>query len=225
MSVITILILYVFIQLNFDLISHNFGTKVSQFIDSYQFLVLIAFVLIACLWQLFYRSVQFMLFTTLLRTAFAWSPKLLCLTGISVVTVFLSFTDLLNNFVWSLVQTNLLNSADITSYYTPMCVLMIWLLIARLSVFALITGCVVSCYGFSLPAVPLMSLKKSLLSFNHVTLYIAILVIYSSSNQVATLWDFAPLNNSSVIASTLYDTSTTYIGLSGSLVDSSYLVS
>ena len=30
---------YIFVQLNFDLVSHNFGTKVDQFIDSTQFLL------------------------------------------------------------------------------------------------------------------------------------------------------------------------------------------
>ena len=38
---ITILILYLFIQLNFDLVSHNFGTKADQFVDSYQLLLLL----------------------------------------------------------------------------------------------------------------------------------------------------------------------------------------
>jgi heme/copper-type cytochrome/quinol oxidase subunit 2 len=37
-----VLVTYVFIQLNFDLVSHNFGTKVDQFVDTSQnFLVLI----------------------------------------------------------------------------------------------------------------------------------------------------------------------------------------
>jgi hypothetical protein len=36
-----VLITYVFIQLNFDLVSHNFGTRVDQFIDTSQnFIVL-----------------------------------------------------------------------------------------------------------------------------------------------------------------------------------------
>ena len=41
------LLIYVFIQFNFDLVSHNFGTRVDQFIDSsHNFLTLLILLLV-----------------------------------------------------------------------------------------------------------------------------------------------------------------------------------
>jgi len=48
--VMIVLLTYLFIQLNFDLVSHNFGTRVDQFIDqSHTFILTLILVLIGLL--------------------------------------------------------------------------------------------------------------------------------------------------------------------------------
>jgi hypothetical protein len=84
-------------------------------------------------------------------------------------------------------------------------------------------GTAAACIGWVLPGLTATALKKSLLSFNHITLFVFLLVIYMSTNQVVTLWGSTFVNNSSFVSRTLRDTPLTYVSLSSLFTDAGYI--
>ena len=120
-----IVVAYVFIQLNFDLVSHNFGTKIDQFIDNSQFFIMIilwAFVLLGsrfnrgldCLRQLLTRSVYVYYPIRLGNQTHVWLTVVLLTT---LVQVSLSLLPLLNDFLWKMAGINVSNFLGNWSYY------------------------------------------------------------------------------------------------------------
>ena len=112
---------YTFIQLNFDLVSHNFGTRVDQFIDSsHNFLSLLLFLVILLL--LTYLNYLKHWTSSIISywpkaRGYVLSWGYLLYLWISVI-VLSSFTLLLNDFFWKTLQINVLNTTSITHYFT-----------------------------------------------------------------------------------------------------------
>lgn len=103
---IIILIVYTLIQLNFDLVSHNFGTRIHQFVNSYY----IYLVTLICFCYSFYVNVRQnkMNFTTFSH------PKnkpthFLILNFLLLTVLLVSFNELFVNFIWTLFNFNVLN--------------------------------------------------------------------------------------------------------------------
>jgi hypothetical protein len=114
-----ILLLYTLIQLNFDLVSHNFGTRLHQFVNSYY----------AHCYVLILLSVQS---TTLLVNQKAYLNQCNINANIIFVTIILTmlilalllsaFLDLIVNFVWVLFTVNMFNFGYIrTDLITGLC--------------------------------------------------------------------------------------------------------
>lgn len=98
--------IYLLIQLNFDLVSHNFGTRIHQFVNSYYvYLILISLMLLKIT---FVVKNYFRLHISIVNLKNI-NLNLLILTSITLSIVLSSFIDLLINFVWSLFGLNIFN--------------------------------------------------------------------------------------------------------------------
>ena len=112
------LLTYFFIQLNFDLVSHNFGAKFFFFFNNNLFFLEAIFILILSS-VLFYRRLKFLdqeLYHSVQveRSKFNLLPHLLFLTPflsliLYMLTVF-SFLPLINYFFWNFLGINTFNS-------------------------------------------------------------------------------------------------------------------
>ena len=126
--VMIVLLTYLFIQLNFDLVSHNFGTRVDQFIDqSHTFILTLILVLIGLL-ILIINTLSFFRASHLLGF---WTPTKLHINWQSitsqVITIVLlsSFSLLVNDFYWKFFQTNTLNNLKLTHLYGTLTLLLL----------------------------------------------------------------------------------------------------
>jgi hypothetical protein len=116
----TLLLLYFFIQLNFDLVSHNFGTRSDQFIDSTHFLLGTTLGLIYFSW----RTASSLTTDFLVSALLLGSPnrinlncvlrnkvkqKVMALLILSLL--YMSFNNLLNDFFWKTFSINIVNTS------------------------------------------------------------------------------------------------------------------
>ena len=120
-------LVYVFIQLNFDLVSHNFGTKTDQFIDAVQFFEISLIVIGLTLTQISLK--QFSIFQSEFIKYSVCPPyyafvkinfKFIWITLISfivLIQLLLSFSPLVNDFMWKLVSINITNVDPNWIYY------------------------------------------------------------------------------------------------------------
>ena len=105
---------YVFIQLNFNLVSHNFGIKVSQFINTTQFFILlgglIVWVSILVLRNYIALTTSYLLLTNA-DVQVLFTHKILTWVVFTVIFTsefVVSFYPLINDFLWKVFQTNIL---------------------------------------------------------------------------------------------------------------------
>jgi hypothetical protein len=128
-----ILLIYFFIQLNFDLVSHNFGTKVNQFIDASQFFLLSLFIILLLIFGKVRQNKSYFLavislfspaeVSTGLRSAHIPKVWVLITAGILSYQVLLTFSPLLNDFIWKAFQLNIVNSVTNWVYYNLLLVI------------------------------------------------------------------------------------------------------
>jgi len=103
---------YIFIQLNFNLVSHNFGLKSNQILNTAQVLVFFATLFIYLCFRLYIfilRQTSYIL--TLFRTKGSqarrsWLVKLATLSFI-VMELLVSFSPLVNDFLWKTAEVNI----------------------------------------------------------------------------------------------------------------------
>lgn len=101
-----ILLLYTLIQLNFDLVSHNFGTRLHQFVNSYYahcyILTLLSVQLITLLFNQKIYLNQYKINANIIFVT-------IILTILILALLFSAFLDLIVNFVWVLFTVNMFN--------------------------------------------------------------------------------------------------------------------
>lgn len=113
---LVLLSLYVFIQLNFSLVSHNFGIKSSQFINGNQLLLLVYLLVFGNLiWiftQIYLYYTSFLLNQQYVITGYV-RPVLNLYLVLFLLILFqflYSFYPLFNDFLWKLFTVNTLNN-------------------------------------------------------------------------------------------------------------------
>ena len=105
---------YVFIQLNFNLVSHNFGIKVSQFINTTQFFIILGVLIIWASILILHNYITLVSYYYLLNNSNMKVPlthKILTwvvFTAIFISEFIVSFYPLINDFLWKVFQTNIL---------------------------------------------------------------------------------------------------------------------
>ena len=215
------LIVYLFIQLNFDLVSHNFGTRVDQFIDTSQYflslILLVLLVLLSVYLKFFYHKSNKL---TLLSSN-KWSVKLNWFTTLALVLTFIifsSFVLLLNDFFWKILRINILNTGNITCYYTSslltVLLVRVWshtsYLYPTVLLFAFLTKD--SLVLFTLAVYPYLHLFHTLL----VTLLV---IMLSETNQSVSFWELVSGGTTSIQASLLIDIFPHYLSLNNFFVE------
>lgn len=195
---LSIFFTYTFIQLNFDLVSHNFGTRVDQFIDSsHNFLLLL--LLIFTLLLLAYLNYNTHWSNSIISYRFKVCGYLLnwgyLLYLWVVVVVLSSFTLLLNDFFWKILQINIFNTTNITHYFTIFTIVLLTARTWSVSIFMpiLLTTLTITAqggliYGFLV--------HPNIISTFHTSLLVTLHAMSSELNQSVSSWFFLGENSS-----------------------------
>ena len=221
--VIVVLVLYLFIQINFDLVSHNFGTKTNQFVDSYQLLLTLLFTAVL-LWGWKLTN----LLTLPAPNSATKALNVQALQGRAVFTIILlvstslSFTDLLNNFSWSISGANLLNLPNLSTYYATVSVLALVVLFYKPSLTTIPIIYSSSIYFYIPPYILWGRSVKAWVSLNHTLIVMMLWVMYFSLNQASTTWSQLNENTQTFFTGVLSDLSKTYTSLNTYAIEIGY---
>jgi len=198
MQVTTLLLLYLFIQLNFSLVSHNFGIKTTQFVNPIQwFSILTVYI---CL-----LLSRFVIVRSRLRdhNILSWKRGVLgyaqpkhaiigCLGVLICAEVVYSFYPLINDFLWKLLNLNTLNNSvriqSIITYNIVILFMGVWSPISSTTYLAYLV--IVSGSGLLLPLLILTStLRRSSINLSHylIVVFLYTTLVYAQRNGV--YWD------------------------------------
>ena len=131
-----IVLVYSFIQLNFRLVSHNFGTKVIWFIDTDQFNFNIVCLILFSLVKLFLVIRNLYSKLENFSNSFLKTSILILSTYVKVlfyalltIQIFLSFSVLVNDFMWKFYKINILNTTSLISINLVIILLVLYFVI------------------------------------------------------------------------------------------------
>lgn len=198
------LLVYVFIQFNFDLVSHNFGTRVDQFIDSSHNFLLLLLVITLLILEVYvyfiYTSTNSsnLIKTTIYKNQVSWNILLYCFTLAIVVS---SFALLVNDFFWKVLQMNMFNSTQLTYYFTPTTLTLLLVRVWNPSILLPIVY-LTPHKLFLLPLLLFTSVRSALSMISHTLIIIILLSMCTEYGQNLSLWDLTP-ENASIQSSTL----------------------
>jgi cytochrome c biogenesis factor len=222
-----IFITYVFIQLNFDLVSHNFGTRVDQFIDTSQ-----NFLFIISLMLLLFTMTTYRLIGTLVKTLITSlylinrksSHTLVWYALITLIVLFIllsSFSLLLNDFLWKLLSVNIFNSTKFTYFYTSLLITSILIRSWNTQTHVILSFLYLIYFSkevLVLLLIPIISTNNLL----HTTLITILFVMLSESNQSTSLWGVLHESISHVQAYLVYDVGLPYVSLNNFMTEYSF---
>lgn len=224
-----VLLTYVFIQLNFDLVSHNFGTKIDQFVDTSQnFLVTTVFLILLVT----LNSNQLLKQLTSVLVVSAWQTlhdeKPVRLWHISLVAVIVfillsSFSLLINDFLWKLLTINILNSAKFTYFYSSLLIVILLIRVWGAQALALLLPTYLIYFNKEglIILIPLMLSKLGAL---HATLLSLLFVMLSESNQSTSFWEILYENASYAQESLSYDIGLPFVALNNFMIENLLVV-
>lgn len=214
-----LLLTYILIQLNFDLVSHNFGTKITQFVSSDQFFYLLSCIVIYCILLITHsvknasnNYLQFIKSKPILI-------KIIMLSFIVVISVLLSFSELLNNFYWLLFGFNFVNVLNLTTYYSPITLITLYIVLLRVNIFSVIAYTLLICNGEYFIVFLMTFIKRNVTYVLHVYIYIFIFLSYLLLNQTLTHWSSLYENKHSFILTLLLDNYTFFVKLNTSYIE------
>jgi hypothetical protein len=211
--------IYILIQLNFDLVSHNFGTKINQFINPDQFLYVLLVLTVVKAFGLICRllkNTNHYLNTIKLKNL---STKVLLFTCLVLTIILLSFTELVNNFIWLLLKINTINIINWTVYYTPLTLLILHLFITRTNLIFLVTFFHIN---HSLGSLYLLcnSVNNVTKTYNlHSVVYMFLLVTYTCINQSLIDWAYIVNNTYTFVNQYLVDLYTPFLKINTSYIE------
>jgi hypothetical protein len=131
--------LYYLIQINFDLVSHNFGTRVHQFIDSYGFYSAMLLLITLKVMRLLTQKVKEHMFsqpTEVKKLSNLLISLALVITTLIVVT---SCSELIINILWTLLSVNLMNYTPEISYLVVLLIIITLVKLNKLNLFVALT--------------------------------------------------------------------------------------
>ena len=211
------LFLYFFIQLNFNLVSHNFGTRVDWFITSdiwYYFYLLLSLLIIF----LFFNNAgfyfkNFIFFDKSLKSNILLTKLLLNFLIIIVFLcqIILSFSFLINDFIWKLFGVNAFNNLFFININFLIYILLIFLFILTYSLDVKILFLIVYIFNdnisifFLLTLLIIINPLFSSFRFVHLLIILFIQISYISNLNFLSIYNsnfyyefFISLNNSMI---------------------------
>jgi hypothetical protein len=204
-SLIFLLLTYVLIQLNFDLVSHNFGTKITQFISSDQFYYIIAGLLFITTFIHLLELRQKVVAYYLVNKIKPVLVKVSLLVFVTLLAVIFSFSELLNNFYWLLFESNTMNVINLTTYYAPIALITIYILILRVNVLNFHSYVCLIIYGEYFLVFMLSLFKKSPTTLIHILVYLFVFISHQCLNQSLMHWGYSNTNEYSFLNNLLID--------------------
>lgn len=201
---LTVFITYFFIQLNFDIVSHNFGTKVGTYVSSINSLIFISILLSILNFAFYLRFTKASLTNLVIfPTFFYWRgvrtysfatrlTVLLPRTYIVGSVFFLvasSFSLLVNDFLWKFLTMSVANYFINYSVVVSLLTLVLLFVIWDLQPTALITTWAFYFYQpCILPVLLLIRQKLNLASALHLTILLGLISNASLSSKTLTHW-------------------------------------
>jgi len=204
-SAIYIYLVYILIQLNFDLVSHNFGTKVTQFISSDQLYYLLALMVIIMLQNFLIKKQKTFNNYCYLFLNKPFLTKVFLLTFIVFVAVLLSLSELLNNFYWLLLGSNFANILNVTTYYTPLTIIVLYIAYVNLNLFNIIFLSLLTFLGEYIFALIFLLIRKNPITLLHIYIYVFIFISYQCLNHSLVYWAYLHPNNYNFISDLIID--------------------
>jgi len=186
-----ILLLYTLIQLNFDLVSHNFGTRLHQFVNSYYahcyILTLLSVQLITLLFNQKIYLNQYKINANIIFVT-------IILTILILALLFSAFLDLIVNFVWVLFTVNMFNFSYIrTDLIIGLCsIFVIVYYQSNIFYWILLVYSTVISWVLKLMLLPTVYIVK-LLNFHKLTLSWLYLSVFYINQSVSSWVLFKPL--------------------------------
>jgi hypothetical protein len=120
---LVLLQVYFFTQLNFDLVSHNFGTKIDNFIDNTNFyttIIIISYISILRVWYVKLNLIQLLIASEVkfyLNSINLFKVYTLVILSLFFYELTYSLVPLFNDFLWKLLNINIANSILIFEKY------------------------------------------------------------------------------------------------------------
>lgn len=186
--------LYLFIQLNFDLVSHNFGTRTHQFVNSY-YSYLLGLVIVGLFTYINFTKLSSFNFvftrTNLVKPKNLLLYSLICLSLLLVVA---SLVDLVINFVWLLLGLNVLNTTPDLIYYVLIVVLVVLLITYSCSIFKLCVLVPLVFLNYSTKIVLLTLVGYAFLKTSHRVIVLWLLLSLTYVNRQVSGWALSDVN-------------------------------
>lgn len=195
-----ILLLYIFIQINFDLVSHNFGTKSNIFVDPvYTYVALFFILLVDLVYRLnstLYLYAGYLLVSGCVtrRSTQLFRNHNIILSIPIIVIIYLSFIVLLNDFMWKFFTLNVWNSVYIHLWF----LVWLWFLLTlRLWSTNLFTIVCLMVYASQMNDLLITSLLMLLVNGTtvhalHLLLWVFLLSTSLNNNKTTNHWGVAP---------------------------------
>ena len=192
-----IVILYLFIQINFDLVSHNFGTKSNVFVDPiYTYISVLCFFMGSLVVLLRACIIRYVHYTIVGCRPTQYGPKVLISGSITLTLcisaiIYLSFIVLLNDFLWKFFNLNLWNGVYTHTWF----LVCIWLLVkVRLWGYSLLRAAVFfmaahSPQGWVYSVLVFMDYKSVRTHLIHILLLVFLLLNLVSASKLSNIWD------------------------------------
>lgn len=187
--------MYYLIQLNFDLVSHNFGTRAHQFIDSYG--LYISFIVLVLLKICLLFKKNLLKNTSIYAKTSKNTNKLLLfsLLLLAFLIILLSFSELIINLLWTLLSLNFLNNTVGISYLVNLLIYVILIKVYNLNTLnAFVLVCIVNIsWIFKIIFISLISIFE--LSRLHTITWSWVVMSLLNVNQSVSKWDLSLSNN------------------------------
>lgn len=200
---------YFFLQLNFELVSHNFGSKFFFFFNNNLFFIEVLVFMLAV--QLMVLRSFFPLYEALglrlnVPKAVLPLPYLLKVvpTSIALFWVFWSYRPLFNYFFWNFFEVNVLNAESSIQPANVLAALTLILLVARFSRFDVVTILIASsCTLNWLWVLVFIPVRFSRFSFVHFSFCLFTLLNLTLCNSTLFHWGVSPPYNYVLLSNSL----------------------
>lgn len=192
-QILIVVLVYLFIQLNFDLVSHNFGTRIHQFLNSY-YSYLVGLTVINVL--VYFNFIQIVLktFNKISLKTQNTNTILTLLLWATVFLLFASFIELLVNFTWLLFNTNNFNFTTNLSRVVFLILTLVIILFYNLSIFNLITLLVFSYIFGPIKFILVSCIYFYHVNFQHKLIYFWVINTLLYNNQTISEWIYTSSN-------------------------------
>jgi hypothetical protein len=181
---------YLLIQLNFDLISHNFGTRTHQFVNSY-YSYLIGLIVSTLILSINTSNLAWLIFEArkFMTKFFVWTTTLI--TILSVVELFI-------NSIWTLLNFNIINFNLNLQYLVFLLVCSLIIYFFEINIFVIIFLLLVPSTFQSFKLILITSITLFNFNFAHKLIYLWMFLSVTFINSSVLVWDLGDTSKATI---------------------------